>query len=101
MCSDIATAVSDTLDVRFKINWAGGFTPAKQRHIAPRADTEPPYVTYAAVPSQQPSGSALNAASQELNVKSSRHRVTILRTARQYELDCTVLYARVPQCCRW
>ncbi len=86
MCSDIATAVSDTLDVRFKINWAGGFTPAKQRHIAPRADTEPPYVTYAAVPSQQPSGSALNAASQELNVKSSRHRVTILRTARQYEL---------------
>ena len=29
------------------------------------------------------------------------HSATILRTARQYELDCTVLYARVPQYCRW
>ena len=29
------------------------------------------------------------------------HSATILRTAQQYELDCTVLYARVPQYCRW
>ena len=27
------------------------------------------------------------------------HSATILRTAQQYELDCTVLYARVPQYC--
>ena len=29
------------------------------------------------------------------------HSATILRTAQQYELDCTVLYARVPQYYRW